>query len=51
MYYLKAISKSVKVSSEAKHIIKELKSGALEVRNVPEEFALDSNVEIGRAHV
>ena len=44
MYYLKAISKSVKVSSEAKHIIKELKSGALEVRNVPEEFALDSNV-------
>ena len=44
MYYLKAISKSVKVSSEAKHIIKELKNGALEVRNVPEEFALDSNV-------
>lgn len=42
--YLKAVSKSAKVSPDAKRIIKELKSGELEVRNVPEEFALDSNV-------
>lgn len=32
------------VSPEAKRIIKELKSGELEVRNVPKEFALDANV-------
>ena len=44
MYYLKAVSKSARVSLEAKRIIKELKSGELEVRNVPEKFALDSNV-------
>lgn len=44
MCYLKAVSKSAKVSPDAKRIIKELKSGELEVRNVPEEFALDSNV-------
>lgn len=44
MYYLKAVSKSARVSPEAKRIIKELKSGELEVRNVPEKFALDSNV-------
>ena len=42
--YLKAVSKSAKVSPEAKRIIRELKSGELEVRNVPEEFALDSNI-------
>ncbi len=42
--YLKAVSKSAKVSPEAERIIKELKSGELEVRDVPEEFALDSNV-------
>ena len=34
----------IRVSPEAKRIIKELQSGELEVRNVPEEFALDSNV-------
>ena len=44
MCYLKAVSKSAKVSPEAERIIKELKSGELEVRDVPEEFALDSNV-------
>ena len=42
--YLKAVSKSAKISPEAERIIKELKSGELEVRDVPEEFALDSNV-------
>ena len=41
---MKAVSKSARVSPEAKRIIKELKSGELEVRNVPKEFALDSNV-------
>ena len=41
---LKSILKSTRVSLEVKCIIKELKSGELEVRNVPEEFALDSNV-------
>lgn len=41
---MKAISKSSNVSLEVKRIIKELKSGELEVGNVPEEFALDSNV-------
>ena len=41
---MKAVSKSTKVNPEAKRIIKELKSGKLEVRNVPEEFALDSDV-------
>ena len=44
MYHLKAVLTSEKASSEVKCIIKELKSGELEVRNVPEEFALDSNV-------
>lgn len=42
--HLKAVLTSEKASSEVKCIIKELKSGELEVRNVPEEFALDSNV-------
>lgn len=42
MCYLKAVSKSAKISPEAERIIKELKSGELEVRDVPEEFALDS---------
>ena len=41
---MKAVSKSARVSPEAKRIIKGLKSGELEVRNVPKEFALDSNV-------
>ena len=41
---MKAVSKSAKISPEAERIIKELKSGELEVRDVPEEFALDSNV-------
>lgn len=41
---MKTVLKSAKVSPEAKSIIKELKSGELEVRNVPEEFALDFNV-------
>lgn len=44
MCYLKAILKSARVSPEAKRIIKGLKSGELEVENIPEEFALDSNV-------
>lgn len=44
MCYLKAILKLERVNSEAKRIIKNLKSGELEVSNVPEEFALDSNV-------
>lgn len=38
------VSKSVEVNSEIKCIIEELRSGELEVRNVPEEFALDSNI-------
>lgn len=41
---MKAVSKSARVSPEAKRIIKGLKNGELEVRNVPKEFALDSNV-------
>ena len=41
---MKAVSKSAMVSPEVKRIIKELKSGKLEVRNVPDEFTLDSNV-------
>ena len=41
---MKTLSKSVNVSPEVKCIIKELKSGELEMKNVPEEFALDSNV-------
>ena len=41
---MKAVLTSEKASSEVKCIIKELKSGEKEVRNVPEEFALDSNV-------
>lgn len=44
MCYLKAIYKSTRVSLEVKRIINGLKSGELEVRNVPKEFALDSNV-------
>lgn len=44
MCYLSAVLKSAMVSPEAKRIIKELKSGELEVRNVPKEFALDANV-------
>ena len=42
--YLIDILKSASVNPEAKHIIKELKNGKLEMRNVPEEFALDYNV-------
>ena len=42
--YLKAVLKSARVSPEAKRIIEGLKSGELEVENIPEEFALDSNV-------
>lgn len=41
---MKAVSKSTNISPEIKGIISELKSGKLEVKNVPEEFALDSNV-------
>ncbi|MFN2939624.1 hypothetical protein ACKX2D_11380 [Lachnospiraceae bacterium YH-ros2226] len=41
---MKAVSKSAKVSPDVKRIIKDLKSGELEVGDVPEEFALDSNV-------
>ena len=41
---MKAVSKSAEASPEVKRIIKELKSGELEVKNVPEEFALDSSV-------
>lgn len=44
MFYLKAVLKSTRISPEVEGIIKELKSGELEVRNVPEEFALDLNV-------
>ena len=44
MCYLKAVSKSAKISPEAERIIKELKSGELEVRDVPEEFALEANI-------
>lgn len=44
VYLLKAISKSAIISSETKSIINKLKSGELEVRDVPEEFASDSNV-------
>ena len=44
MYYLKAVSKSARVSPEAKRIIKELKSGELEVREVPEEYTLNRDV-------
>ena len=32
------------VSPEAKRIINELESGELKMKNVPEEFALDSNI-------
>ena len=35
---------SAKTNPDVKCLIKKLKSGELEVRNVPEEFALDSNV-------
>ena len=41
---MKVTLKSTRTSPEVKKIIKELKSGELEVRNVPEEFALDSKV-------
>ena len=41
---MKSISKSVKVSPEEKHIIKELKNGKLKLEYVPEEFALNSNI-------
>ena len=51
MCYLKAIYKSTRVSLEVKRIINGLKSGELEVRNVPKEFALDSNVFKSRAKV
>ena len=44
MFYLKAVLKSTRISPEVECIINELKSGELEVRNVPEEFALDLNV-------
>lgn len=44
MCYLKSVPKSTRISPEAKCIIKRLKSGELEVRNVPKGFALDSNV-------
>lgn len=42
--YLKSISKFAMVSPEAKRIINELESGELKMKNVPEEFALDSNI-------
>lgn len=42
--YLKTVPKSAMLNPEAKRIIKELKSGELEVRNVPEEFALDTSI-------
>lgn len=38
------LTTKARISPEAKRIIKGLKSGELEVGNVPEEFALDSNV-------
>ena len=41
---MKSISKFAMVSPEEKLIIKKLKTGELEMRDVPEEFALDSNV-------
>lgn len=41
---MKSVPKSTRISPEAKSIINQLKSGELEVRNVPKEFALDSNV-------
>lgn len=41
---MKAVLKSARISPEAKRIIRQLKSGELEISNVPEEFALDSNI-------
>lgn len=41
---MKSALKAAKASPEIKCIIKQLKSGELEVRSVPEEFALDDNV-------
>ncbi|MCI6711193.1 MAG: hypothetical protein MR576_04280 [Firmicutes bacterium] len=41
---MKSISKFAMVSPEAKRIINELESGELKMKNVPEEFALDSNI-------
>ena len=44
MFCLNSISKSATANAEVERIIKELKSGELEMRNVPEEFALNSDV-------
>ena len=44
MFCLNSISKSAMANAEVERIIKELKSGELEMRNVPEEFALNSDV-------
>ena len=41
---MKVILKYTRVSPEEKRIIKELKSGEMDVRDVPEEFALDAEV-------
>ena len=41
---LKIVSKFMSMSQDVINIINELQSGELEVRNVPEEFALDLNV-------
>ena len=44
MYSLKSIPRSTRLSPEEECIINKLKSGELEVRSVPGEFALDPNV-------
>lgn len=44
MCRLKSISKFAMVSPEEKLIIKKLKTGELEMRDVPEEFALEANI-------
>lgn len=41
---MKNMLKSTKENSEIKCIIQKLESGELGVRDIPEEFALDSNV-------
>ena len=41
---MKSVSKSKSMRPEVKRIIKELKSGELAVRSVPEEFALDTDI-------
>ena len=41
---MKLMLKSMSISPEEKEIIKDLKNGELEVGDVPEEFALNSNV-------